>query len=106
MSSLTSATQQRITALFRAADRELVSTLLIQDCGNDLPGHENADPAALERLRFAVLKLSAGDLDALQRAITLAKTDCRDVLVFAGFGEDVKAHESWWPEDPKDLSTT
>ena len=103
---MTPATQQRIAVLFSAADRELVFGLLIEDCGNNLPGFEDADPAALERLRFAVLKLSGGDLNALQRAVDLAKTDWRDVLVCAGFGDDAKAHESWWPEGTKNLSAT
>lgn len=94
-------TQQRIARLFPAADRDLVSALLSEDCGNNLPGCEDADAAALERIRFAVLKLSGGDFNALQRAVDLAKTDWRDVLVFAGFGDDVKAHEAWWPEAPK-----
>ena len=101
MTPLTPATQQRVSALFSGADRELVSALLIQDCGNDLPGCENHDPASLERIRFAVLKLSGGDFNALQRAIDLAKTDWRDVLVFSGFGDDVTAHESWWPGTPE-----
>jgi hypothetical protein len=59
-----------------------------------------ANPASIERIRFAVLKLSAGDLKALQRAIDLAKIDWRDVLVAAGFCSDVTAHKSWWPDAP------
>jgi hypothetical protein len=30
--------------------------------------------------------------------VELAKIDSRDVLVAAGFGNDVRAHESWFPE--------
>jgi hypothetical protein len=50
--------------------------------------------AAIERIRFAVLKLSAGDPSALQRAIDLGKIDWRDVLVAAGFDNDVTGYNS------------
>ena len=93
---LTTGTEQRVTILFGPNDIELVSSLLTDECGLSLTEY----PELLERIRFAVLKLSRGDLNALQRAIDLAKLDWRDVLVCAGFGDDIKAHESWWPDGP------
>ena len=98
-SKLSNATEQRLAATFEPGDRAIVSTLLIEDCGNNLPFLENTDSQGLERVRFAVLKLSGGDLNAFQRAIDLAKQDWRDVLVAAGFGDDPKVHESWWPSE-------
>lgn len=95
---LTSGTIERIEMLFPAEHRELVSALLIEDCGDGLPFMDSADPVALERIRFAVLKLSAGDLNALQRALDLAKLDWRDALVAASFGDDPRAHRTWWPD--------
>jgi hypothetical protein len=95
---LTDATVDRITRMFSLPDRELVSTLLIEGCGDTLPLSTPADPASLERIRFAVLKVSGGDLNRLQQAIDLAQTDWRDVLVAAGFGGDLTAHTSWWPD--------
>jgi len=86
---LTTGTAKRIAMLFKPNDIELVSSLLVDECGE-----------LLERVHFAVLKLSRGDLNALQRAIDLAKLDWRDALVSAGFGDDIKAHESWWPDGP------
>jgi hypothetical protein len=94
---LTTGTQQRITMLFRSDDVELVSSLMINECG----AHLTKYPELLERIRYAVLKLSHGDLDALQRAIDIAKRDWRDALVFAGFANSLKAHESWWPDSSK-----
>jgi hypothetical protein len=82
--------------MFPLADQDLVSTVLIEECGDNLA----TDSATIERIRFAVLKLSGGDLNALQRAIDQAKSDWRDVLVVAGFGSDVAAHHSWWPDAP------
>jgi hypothetical protein len=92
---LTAGTSQRIAMLFGPDDIEFVSSLLADECGSNLTEH----PGLLERIRFAVLKLSHGDLNALGRAIDLAKRDWRDALVAAGFG-DIAAHESWWPERP------
>ena len=98
--SLTDGTLKRLEMLFSPADRELVSALLIEDCGAGLPFLEKADPIGLERVRFAVLKLSGGNFDAFQRALDLAKVDWRDVLVAAGFGSDLQAHKAWWPNTP------
>ncbi|TMJ50913.1 MAG: hypothetical protein E6G85_16625 [Alphaproteobacteria bacterium] len=94
---MTTGIGQRIAILFRPNDIQLVSSLLTDECGPSLTKY----PELLERIRFAVLKLSHGDLNALQQAIDLAKSDWRDALVAAGFADDIKAHESWWPEDPK-----
>jgi hypothetical protein len=91
---LTTEIRQRFTILFGPNDIERVSSLLTDECGPNLTEY----PELLERIRFAVLKLSYGDLDALGRAIDLAKRDWRDALVAAGFGDDNKAHESWWPD--------
>jgi hypothetical protein len=93
---LTTGTGQRIAMLFGPDDIEFVASLLTDECGSNLTEHRGL----LERIRFAVLKLSHGDLNALGRAIDLAKRDWRDALVAAGFGDDTKAHESWWPDDP------
>lgn len=64
------------------------------------PFCEKSDEFQLERVRFAVLKLSGGDLEKLRKAVKLAQTDWRDVLMAAGFGHDVNAHKSWSPYRP------
>jgi hypothetical protein len=71
--------------------------LLVEECGNNLPFCENSTPQSLERIRFAALKLSKGNLLGLHKAVELAKLDWRDLLVAAGFGDDIKAHERWNP---------
>lgn len=79
---LTDATVDRIARSFPLQDQDLVAALLIEECGDNL----TANPEFvefIERIRFAVLKLSRGDLNALGRAIDLAKLDWRDVLVAA-----------------------
>ena len=75
----------------------MAADLLVTRCGSNLPFNEEADGRSLERIRFAALKLSDGDLAKLRAAIELAQIDSRDVLVAAGFGHDVRAHEAWFP---------
>lgn len=95
---LSAATDERITRLFPPSERELVRSLLIAECGNDLPGLQDEDSTAMDRFRFAVLKLSEGNLSKFDKALCLAKTDWRDLLMAAGFGESLTAHESWQPD--------
>jgi hypothetical protein len=93
---LTNGIGQRVAMLFGPDNIELVSALLINECGENLTKY----PELLERIRCAVLKLSHGDLAALRRAIDLAKLDWRDALVCAEFAYDITAHKSWWPDRP------
>jgi hypothetical protein len=96
--TISAESETRIQLLFSIAEQELVRALLLEECGNNLPGLESADSDAMDRFRFAVLKLSEGELPKLDKALRLAKTDWRDMLMAAGFGEDLSAHESWMPK--------
>jgi hypothetical protein len=93
-------TLSRVEALFAPDQRDTARAALENDCANNLPFCEKMDLFALERIRFAVLKLSAGSLDGLRREIDQAKLDWRDTLVAAGFGHDVNAHSRWFPDRP------
>lgn len=84
-------------ALFEPADREAASSLLAENCAEGLSWPGGGTPESLERVRFGVLKLSEGDLDHLLEAIQLAQTDWRDLLVAAGFANDIEAHWAWRP---------
>jgi hypothetical protein len=95
---LSSETQRRLDALFVERDRQTVAQLLITQCGDSLPLWHDKDPLGLERTRFAALKLSNGSLAELIRAVQIAQVDWRDVLVAAGFGNDVRAHQAWFPD--------
>lgn len=94
---LSQPTEERIALLFVPADQEMVRAILRDECGNNLPLYPNSNEQELERIRFAVLKLSAGSVDQLQEAVRAAKTDWRDVLLWAGFANDPAAHKSWVP---------
>ncbi len=95
--SLTLETQQRLAALFALADRRAATDLLTDECGDNLGCGDPAGSILIERIRFAALKLSGGDLELLRRAVDLAKLDWRDLLMAAGFGYDFNAHKGWWP---------
>ncbi len=101
MVALSPATQQRLAALFRPSEQEPAAALLVERCGSNLPFFAAGTPEGLERVRFAVLKLSQGDLDQLREFARLAETDWRDLLVDAGFADDPEAHLRWWPPAPK-----
>jgi hypothetical protein len=92
-------TERRLDALFEGAARVEAAGLLVANCGDNLPFNQAADARSLERIRFAVLKLSNGNLAALREAIEVAQIDSRDVLMAAGFGQDVRAHQAWFPGD-------
>lgn len=96
-SQLSAETEKRISLLFPPNEQQLVRTILCEECGNNLPLLENLDERKLERFQFAALKLSEGKLEKLGHAIALAKADWRDLLMAAGFGEDVDAYKSWLP---------
>src|SRR4051812_18249054 len=97
MIPLSTATRERLDVLFAAEERELAATLLVERCGDGLPLANRASKEFWDRVRFAVLKLSAGDLKQLQREVEGANHDWRDTLMAAGFGESATAHQSWFP---------
>ena len=90
-------TWARVERLFGPKRRDAARALLEMECADNLPSCERMDKFGLERVRFAVLKLSSGNLEKLRREVEEAKKDWRDTLMAADFGHDVKAHENWWP---------
>jgi len=96
---LSDGTRERLLALFSVCDAPDAQRLLEHECADNLPLlFPPVTPQSLERIRFAALKLSEGDLGKLHYAVDVANRDWRDVLVAAGFGNDVRAHEAWHPE--------
>jgi len=92
---LSANTLQLVRHIFRPEDHAAVIAALEAGCGSGLPLWVSATPEGLERIRFAVLKLSSGSLPEFERAIEIANTDWRDVLVAAGFGSSLLAHIDW-----------
>jgi hypothetical protein len=92
---LTPATEERLGVMFPGQDqskaREIISWM---------PSYFSKDSVALERFRFALLKLSNGDIGALEEWKDALRADYRDVLIEAGFANDVHAHSAWFPTGP------
>lgn len=95
MSVALSALTLKLTEKLFPAQLAEVTKALEEECGQNLPFCENGTPESLERLRFAVLKVGMGNMDDFRKGIAIAKQDWRDLLVWAKFAENVKAHELW-----------
>jgi len=95
---LNSRTRQLVEAIFSRKDVEEVVRWLEEECGNNISGCEKSDAAGMERIRFAVLKLSEGNTAKLLGAIDDARMDWRDLFMAAGFGFDVNEHQRWADE--------
>ena len=87
MTALSDAAKDRIRALYAAADVPEAERLMA-DFAREMPPFG-------DRIPFAAIKLGGGDLGRLREAIQLGRTDWRDLLVAAGFADDVHAHERW-----------
>jgi hypothetical protein len=88
-------TQQLVEVIFSPKDVAEASQWLEQECGNNLPFCKEYDEYKMERIRFAALKLSQGNLLKLLKAIDMTRRDWRDVLMAADFGNHLDAHEVW-----------
>ena len=95
---VTDETRKRAEMLFPSNPTAVIE-LLEQECGSGLPGVDAGDPQwapLVQRVRFAVLKVSGGDLTRLKSAIDMARQDWRDLLMEADFAEP-KDHLRWTP---------
>lgn len=90
-------TLQIISTLFHKNSHQQVVDLLEKECGHTQLRTSGSE-AGLERIHFAVLKLSEGNIEKLKHEIKEAMIDWRDVLMAADFGTDVEAHVKWFEE--------
>lgn len=97
MQPLSDTTAACVTAAFPEGDVAEARALLEAKVGNNLVGLERVDAVGLERVRAAAIKVSGGTIDGLRRVAAAAEVDWRVLLVEAGFGLDLRAHERWWP---------
>ena len=89
-------TLRLVQHIFPSEHHAAVISALEARCGSGLPLWVSSTPEGLERIRFAVLKLSYGSLSEFECAIAIANIDWRDVLVAAGFGNNLLAHINWF----------
>jgi len=95
MIELSETTKERLEALFPKESWEEAKLVLEEECGDNVPFCEKNDKYQMERIRFAALKLSDGNIEKLCEAVSMAQVDWRDLLMAAGFGEDIEAHKKW-----------
>src|SRR5690349_5624282 len=88
-------TKQLVAAIFSPELVAEAAGWLEAECGSNLPFCADRDESSMERIRFAAIRLSEGSISKLLVAIELAQRDWRDLLMEAGFGRSVTAHESW-----------
>lgn len=94
-SDLTAATIDRIGALFQPDEASKAANILRSRLGALIAGYRVMSPNDIERLHFAALKISEGELGKLEQAVLLAEADWRDLLMAAGFARDTMAHHTW-----------
>ncbi len=87
--------KQKIAVVFKELDRPKASELIRRRCGTSLPMMKTVEIEDFDRIRFAVIKLSRGNVGKLEELIDQANVDWRDILVDAGFADDEKAHLAW-----------
>ncbi len=88
-------TKQLVEIIFSPKDAVEASQRLEQEYGDNLPFCKGYNEYKMERIRFAAIKLSQGNIPKLIKAIGLARRDWRDLLMAAEFGQQLDAHEIW-----------
>ena len=95
---LSERTQSLISRMFSKSDGIVVSDILYRAVSDNLPFCTDSTPEQMERIRFAILKMTMQSPLNLAVGIHLAQTDWRDLLMEVGFGEDVTQHLTWFDE--------
>ena len=91
-------TRQLVENIFGPKQVAEVVQWLEDECGNNLPACEKQVEYHMERIRFAEIKLSDGNIQKLLEAMDGARMDWRDPLMAADFVYDVNAHGHWAKE--------
>jgi hypothetical protein len=95
MLGLTRDTRQLIDILFgNPHEREIIEETLKTKCAENISFRKNRSSESFERIHFAIIKL-LHEGENLEDLVKQANTDWRDLLVNAGFGNDLKEHNTW-----------
>lgn len=95
MSELSQNTKNLVDALYQSREALEVYDILENECGTEDLSCEGWSPTQMERIRCSVLKLAKENKMNLDSAVKLAQKDWRDLLIAAGFGNELNAHEKW-----------
>ena len=98
-SSSTTVWVRRVASIiFPDENNERIDLILASECGPVQVHAPDFDDGAMERIWLAALKMSGGSIAGLEKAAKLARRDWRDLLLGAGFGNDLTAHLRWATE--------
>lgn len=98
MIELSEKTELLMQKMFPEADWPEVRALLEEEGIDKRFSEKEQTPESLERRRFAILKVSNGNIDWLYSEIELSHVDFRDLLMDAGFANGLTEHEWWYRE--------
>ena len=90
---LSAIVKRYIEQIFEESEHDKAKALLLEITATD-SGNQAAN-----RCEIAALKVSDGTLAGLERAVKMYQLDFRDLLMCAGFGNNITAHETWTPND-------
>jgi hypothetical protein len=74
-----------------------VTSLLLERCSASLPGAGSSSEwiELIDRVQLAAIRGSRWNITEIEKNVALANLDWRDLLMGAGFGEDLAAHKRW-----------
>lgn len=98
---LSNRTRRLIARLFSKAEGTVISDCLYRSVSANIPFCSDSSPEDMERIRFAILKMTKQSPLNLAVGISLAQSDWRDLLMAAGFGDDEDQHMTWYNEQVK-----
>lgn len=95
MSELSQNTKNLVHTLYLSSEAIEVCDILKNQCSAEALSCHGWSPVEMERIQYAVLRLTKEKKMPLDSAVELAQKDWRDLLVIAGFSNDLNAHKDW-----------
>jgi len=96
--ALSERTRNLIAKMFSKSDGIVISDMLYRAVSAKVPFCADSSAEEMERIRFAILKMTKDSPLNLAVGIFLAQSDWRDLLMSAGFGDDAAQHMAWYNE--------
>lgn len=95
MSNLSDKTRKLVHGLYQSREALEICDMLENECGAEAFSCDGWSPVEMERIHFAVLRLAHEDVMGFDSAVQFAQRDWRDLLMSAGFGNDLESHKKW-----------
>jgi hypothetical protein len=90
-------TKELIINCCPAPKQHEIGELLSLQCSNNLPGVGDTPEwnELVDRIQLAVIRASSWETEKIKKSVSFANLDWRDLLICAGFGENLLAHKVW-----------